>query len=234
MYFHFHFRYVLESTVTHTPITFKSIPDIEMDSHSASIHESLLNSSRRNTIATNGFESILSDIHDRCKITDDINQDLECKLQFKNKQLSENCALLEQSTETISMLQQQLDNERKETSDLKESIRDYIRKNEQVDCAREEAEAETMELRQEISQTQKYLAENTLVVNTLRKELEEMQTNTNTLQEKSEELKEENQRTISNLNLRLAEQCDYARQLQEAYGKEEKARKQAEREASNI
>lgn len=76
----------------------------------------------RNTIGSYGFESVLSEIHSRCKTNDNINQELERKLEMKNRQLSENHALLEQSRETITDLQNESDKERKENLKLQHKV----------------------------------------------------------------------------------------------------------------
>lgn len=196
---------------------------------------------RRNTVASDGFETMLSEFHDRCRNNDEINQELEQKLQSKNRQISQNCVLLEQSRETIAKLQHELDIERREKCNQNEQLRKLIKESSDLERARKETDDAMMELRETITQADHQLKEKTSVANALREEMEDARASTRALEEQSEATTKQLQKDnitayeeVDALKKDLQKHGEHARQLQETCTREEKARKHAEREVGTF
>ncbi|XP_067929179.1 centromere-associated protein E-like [Watersipora subatra] len=233
-------RYMVDTSVSQTPNSYRfsrtSNPDTTI-----SIVPKVIFNPHKNAIDKEAIESLLNDVQERCQNSNEINQQLERKLHQKNQQLSQNCLLLAQSNESISKLQSQLDDERREKNDLRVKLKVIMQEKNELEVVREETRAEQENLQCEIKRIQEQLSEKRLLTTSLQQDIEELKSNKHMALEESEltikqlqsEAKTSNE-VIDNLKAELSGKSELIKKLQEACGKEEKSRKQIEKEVELV
>lgn len=222
------FSHALEATPPR-PIRFMSPPTLD----DLSVHgspQSMLLKPHRHSIAGEGFESVLTDIHTRCTTGETINQDLQQKLQKKNHQLSESYALLEENKQTSESLQFRLDCEVRERHRLQQQLKHLSSENHSHAIASQRIEESVICLQQELKCANLELSEKTTTVVKLKNDLQGLKTDREHLRRTSEEAIVQLQDKLEDQVRQEVDKNLEIQALKERCANEEKARKQAEHE----
>lgn len=139
----------------------------------------------RNASGGFGFESVLSEIHNRCKTNDNINQDLEQRLETKNRQISANHALIEQSRETIANLQCQFDAERKEKLELLDRMKDLEKDWKEFAVTKQEMDQAMQSLKEELLKAGTEISHKERVIESLSENLKKAKSERDVVERKS-------------------------------------------------
>lgn len=173
-------RYLVESSITRTsPIQFRTPPNqtgSRPDDFTTLTTKPKLSyrSEHRSSVASEQYESVLTEIHQRCKTNDVITRDLEEKLESKNQQLSQNCVLLEECQENITRLQRQLDEARNEKSELKSKLREHEKEWRAFQKAKYELEEAMHDVTTELRKAEETITQRDAKIDSLVKQFSDM------------------------------------------------------------
>ena len=228
----------MESTITRSPLQFRSPIVSKLDGVSIKSCSTNQTSGRRHTVptATEGIDSLLSEINQRCKTSDSVSIDMQNKLHTKNQQLSEQCVLLERAEENLAKLQNQLSEERKSKSEIKGRLEKLLDERRELQDCRRELDDALSSLRQEIQSADVKLSERAQTITVMAEEIKELKKAKQALEQETctlNQLKEDQTITAEKLEAMgntLDDKEQEINKLKAQVSKEEKNRKAAEKE----